>query len=81
MTPTDPTDEETKTGVVDLFAALKTALAKPATMDRCPDCYDGGACMPGGCGVDDCPRCGKVCPTCKGSCEIPRCTRMESGGT
>ena len=40
-------------------------------MMRCPDCHDGGACLPGGCGIDDCPRCGKPCPSCNGSCEVP----------
>jgi hypothetical protein len=37
---------------------------------RCPDCYDGGACLPGGCGVPGCKRCGKLCPTCDGTCEV-----------
>lgn len=36
----------------------------------CPDCHDGGACLPGGCGVEGCERCGKPCPTCNGSCEL-----------
>lgn len=37
----------------------------------CPNCYDGGACLPGGCGAPGCERCGKMCPTCNGTCEIP----------
>lgn len=37
---------------------------------RCPDCYDGGACLPGGCGIEGCTRCGKMCPTCNGTCEV-----------
>lgn len=38
--------------------------------EKCPDCHDGGACLPGGCGVEGCERCGKQCPTCGGSCEV-----------
>ena len=45
---------------------------RPTTKRRCPDCVDGGACLPGGCGVAGCTRCGKPCPTCNGSCEVPR---------
>jgi hypothetical protein len=37
---------------------------------KCPDCYDGNACMPGGCGVPGCKNCGKPCPTCGGTCEV-----------
>jgi hypothetical protein len=36
----------------------------------CPDCHDGGACLPGGCGVEGCERCGKPCSTCNGSCDV-----------
>lgn len=37
----------------------------------CVHCSDGGACLPGGCGVPGCERCGKACPYCKGTCEVP----------
>lgn len=40
----------------------------------CPHCYDGGACLPGGCGVDGCERCGKPCPTCEGTHELDATT-------
>lgn len=41
-----------------------------ANLTRCPDCVDGNACLPGGCGIEGCERCGKPCLTCNGSCEI-----------
>lgn len=37
----------------------------------CGHCYDGSACLPGGCGVTNCKRCGEACPHCKGTCELP----------
>jgi hypothetical protein len=40
--------------------------------EACPACLDGGACMPGGCGVDGCKWCGKPCPRCGGTCEVPK---------
>ncbi len=50
-------------------------------LETCPDCYDGGACLPGGCGVPGCARCGKPCPTCNGSCEArARSSEAERGG-
>lgn len=51
------------------FANLVEEHAR-APLEACPDCHDGSACLPGGCGVEGCERCGQACPTCGGSCEI-----------
>lgn len=60
---------ERATGRV-LIEAIADAGAFTDGTVRCPDCHDGGACLPGGCGVPGCTRCGKACPTCNGSCEV-----------
>lgn len=52
------------------FEPLVEEVENTPGMKPCPDCYDGEACLPGGCGIDDCPWCGKPCPTCGGSCEV-----------
>lgn len=57
--------EEQRNGVLEPYLD-----DEPSDLIHCPDCYDGGACLPGGCGVDGCERCGKDCPTCGGSCEV-----------
>jgi len=64
---------------------LGTPTQSPSSADsdarECPDCYDGGACLPGGCGIDGCERCGKMCPTCNGSHELPASPPYETAPT
>lgn len=61
----------------DCPEARARLVAKPveetyeSPADACPHCYDGGACLPGGCGIDGCDRCGKLCPHCNGTCVLP----------
>ena len=54
-----------------LKKAAPKPVARPVETRECPDCADGGACLPGGCGIPGCLKCGKLCPTCKGTCELP----------
>jgi len=68
-----------RTGLLSLndnMAELLRMLDSTKPLDgdavECPDCYDGGACLPGGCGAPGCQRCGKPCPTCNGTHEVSR---------
>lgn len=57
--------ESAEARVKELEGALDTR-AQTGRRD-CPDCIDGSACAPGGCGAVDCESCGQPCPTCGGT--------------
>lgn len=61
---------EAREAVRQCIFATWTDEERARPPEKCPDCHDGGACLPGGCGVEGCERCGKPCPTCGGSCEV-----------
>lgn len=61
---------EAREAVRQCIFATWTDEERARPPEKCPDCHDGGACLPGGCGVLGCERCGKPCPTCGGSCEV-----------